>query len=122
MFIKVRRTFTLGSVLFLLLLFTLPSLYLKNECDGLRQLCDRVVNAEDREAYAELRDRYEAMRSKAEMFLDHKALDGATVPLRLMGVYLLEEDRTSLQAAAEEFLQALDCLQAVETGDLRLLL
>ena len=122
MFVKVRRVFTLGAILFLLLLFTLPSLYLKRECGVLKQLCAQVVNARDRTVYEELRGRYEAMRSKAELFLDHQVMDDATVPLRLMGVYLTAADDVSLAAAAEEFSQALDCLLSIETGDIKLLL
>ncbi len=108
--------------MFLLLLFTLPSLYLREQCDALNQLCGRVVSNEDMAAYDELRARYDAMRSKAELFLDHKVMDDATVPLELMGVYLAAKDHVSLQAAATEFRQALECMLSIETGDIRLLL
>ncbi len=122
MFVKVRQAFTVGAILFLLMLFTLPSLYLKNECKTLNQLCDRVVSSRDGAAYAELKGRYEAMRGKAELFLDHKVMDEATVPLELMGVYLDAGDAISLEAAATEFRQALRCMLSIETGDIRLLL
>lgn len=122
MFVKVRRIFTVGAVLFLLLLFLLPSLYLKQQCRLLNELCDRVVSTRDKAAYDELRERYEAMRGKAELFLDHKVMDDATVPLELMGVYLDAADAVSLKAAAAEFRQALQCMLSVETGDIRLLL
>ena len=58
MFVKVRRIFTVGAVLFLLLLFLLPSLYLKQQCRLLNELCDRVVSTRDKAAYDELRERY----------------------------------------------------------------
>ena len=129
MFVKVRRVFTVGSILFLLALFTLPSLYLKTQCAALRELCDQVLlakqadNAEAaRAAYDSLSAQYERMRSRAELFLDHKVMDQATLPLQLMGVYLPEQDLPSLTAAATEFLQALDCILAIETEDPRLLL
>ena len=122
MFVKVRQAFTVGAILFLLMLFLLPSLYLKRECEALNQLCDRVVSSRDRAAYAELKERYEAMRGKAELFLDHKVMDEATVPLELMGVYLDAGDAVALEAAAAEFRQALRCMLSIETGDIRLLL
>ena len=122
MFVKVRQAFTVGAILFLLMLFLLPSLYLKRECEALNQLCDRVVSSRDRAAYDQLRERYEAMRGKAELFLDHKVMDEATVPLELMGVYLYAGDAISLEAAAAEFRQALRCMLSIETGDIRLLL
>ena len=122
MFVKVRQAFTVGAILFLLMLFLLPSLYLKSECEALNQLCDRVVSSRDGAAYAELKERYEAMRGKAELFLDHKVMDEATVPLELMGVYLDAGDAVALEAAAAEFRQALRCMLSIETGDIRLLL
>ena len=121
MFVKVRRAFTAGAVLFLLFLFIVPSLYLRDQCTALNELCDRVL-AGDRAAYADLQARYEAMRSRAELFLDHRVMDDATVPLRLMDVYMEAGDQTSLRAAAAEFKQALECMLSIETGDLRLLL
>ena len=122
MFVKVRQAFTVGAILFLLMLFLLPSLYLKSECEALNQLCDRVVSSRDGAAYEELKERYEAMRGKAELFLDHKVMDEATVPLELMGVYLDAGDAIPLEAAATEFRQALRCMLSIETGDIRLLL
>ena len=122
MFVKVRQAFTVGAILFLLMLFLLPSLYLKRECEALNQLCDRVVSSRDGAAYTELKGRYEAMRGKAELFLDHKVMDEATVPLELMGVYLDAGDAVALEAAAAEFRQALRCMLSIETGDIRLLL
>ena len=121
MFVKVRRVFTVLSILFLLFLFIVPSLYLKDQCWALNQLCDQVVTG-DKAAYGALKKRYEAMRRRAELFLDHKVMDDATRPLELMGVYLDVDDSPSLLAAAAEFRQALDCMLAIETGDLRLLL
>ena len=122
MFVKVRQAFTVGAILFLLMLFLLPSLYLKRECEALNQLCDRVVSSRDGAAYDELKERYKAMRGKAELFLDHKVMDEATVPLELMGVYLDAGDAVALEAAAAEFRQALRCMLSIETGDIRLLL
>ena len=122
MFVKVRQAFTVGAILFLLMLFLLPSLYLKRECKALNQLCDRVVSSRDGAAYDQLRERYKAMRGKAELFLDHKVMDEATVPLELMGVYLDAGDAVALEAAAAEFRQALRCMLSIETGDIRLLL
>ena len=122
MFVKVRQAFTVGAILFLLMLFLLPSVYLKRECEALNQLCDHVVSSRDGAAYAELKERYEAMRGKAELFLDHKVMDQATVPLELMGVYLDAGDAVALKAAAAEFRQALRCMLSIETGDIRLLL
>lgn len=121
MFVKVRRAFTGGAVAFLLLLFILPSLYLREECAALNGLCDRVV-AGDTAAYGALRERYEAMRSRAELFLDHQVMDDASLPLELMGVYLDAGDTASLRAAAAQFRLALACMLNIETGDLRLLL
>ena len=109
------------AVLFLLFLFIVPSLYLRDQCEDLKALCDRAA-AGDRPAYEALRERYEATRSKAELFLDHRVMDDATVPLRLMEVYLSAGDQASLRAAAAEFRQALDCMLSIEIGDLRLLL
>ena len=124
MFVKVRRTFTVLSVLFLLGLFLLPSLYLRDRCAALNGLCDAVLTdarsgdgPAAREAYGTLTEAYEAMRRKAE-----QVMDDATVPLALMGVYLDAEDVVSLEAAAAEFRQALSCMLAIETGDIRLLL
>ena len=122
MFVKVRQAFTVGAILFLLMLFLLPSLYLKRECEALNQLCDRVVSSRDGAAYDQLRERYKAMRGKAELFLGHKVMDEATVPLELMGVYLDAGDAVALEAAAAEFRQALRCMLSIETGDIRLLL
>ena len=122
MFVKVRQIFTVGAILFLLVLFLLPSLYLKQQCGVLNEFCDKVVDTRDRAAYDQLRERYEAMRGKAELFLDHKVMDDATVPLELMGVYLDADDAVSLEAAATEFRQALRCMLSIETGDIRLLL
>lgn len=121
MFVKVRRAFTVGAVLLLLFLFIVPSLYLGAQCAALDQLTDRVLSG-DQAAYEALTKRYEAMRRRAELFLDHRVMDDATVPLKLMGVYLDAEDSLSLWAAAAEFRQALACMLAIETGDLRLLL
>ena len=129
MFVKVRRAFTAGAVLFLLLLFLLPARFLRGWCGELNELCDQVLEsdrtgavADARTAYDALRQEYEIMRGGAELFLDHRVMDDATVPLRLMGVYLDAGDSASLRAAAAEFRQALDCMLAIETGDLRLLL
>ena len=122
MFVKVRRIFTIASILFLLLLFTLPSLYLKRECEAMNELCKHVVSSQDIAAYAELKERYRDMRGRAELFLDHKVMDDATMPLALMEVYLDAGDAVSLAAAAAEFQQALTCMLTIETGDLRLLL
>ena len=121
MFVKVRRVFTIGAALFLLLLFILPSRYLHERCAELDTLCGRVLSG-DTAAYAVLEERYEAMRNKAELFLDHKVLDDATAPLKRMGVYLAAGDSASLRAAAAEFRQALSCMLSIEGGDLRLLL
>ena len=129
MFVKVRRVFTLCAILFLLALFILPSLFLRAQCAVLNDLCDRVLSAaraEDeaaaRTVYGSLQRQYQAMRAVAELFLDHQVMDDATVPLTLMGVYLNAGDTVSLAAAGAEFRQALDCMLAIETGDLRLLL
>lgn len=129
MFIKVRRIFTGGVILFLLLLFLLPARFLRGWCAELSELCDQVLtyaqNGETaiaEETYGTLRDEYEIMRKVAELFLDHRVMDDATMPLQLMGVYLDAEDNLSLRAAAAEFRQALDCMLAIEKGDLRLLL
>ena len=121
MFVKVRRAFTVGAVLLLLFLFIVPSLYLGAQCAALDQLTDRVLSG-DQAAYEALTKRYEAMRRRAELFLDHRVMDDATVPLRLMDVYMEAGDQTSLRAAAAEFKQALECMLSIETGDLRLLL
>lgn len=129
MFIKVRRVFTLGAAVFLLLLFTLPSLYLRDRCEALNGRAAQVLalnaagdGAGAQAAYEALWAEYDAMRARAELFLDHGVMDDATVPLKLMGVYLSGGDGLSLRAAAAEFCQALECMQAIETGDLRLLL
>ena len=121
MFVKVRRAFSACAVMFLLFLFVVPSLFLRGRCAELNELCDRVESG-DRAAYEALRERYEDMRGKAELFLDHRVMDDATVPLALMEVYLEAKDSISLEAAATEFRQALNCMLAIETGDLRLLL
>ena len=129
MFVKVRRAFTIGAVLFLLLLFLLPARFLRGWCAELNGLCDQVLESDRigaaidaRTAYDALQSEYEIMRRVAELFLDHRVIDEATGPLRLMGVYLDAGDSVSLRAAAAEFRQALDCMLAIETGDLRLLL
>lgn len=129
MFVKVRRAFTAGAVLFLLLLFLLPVRFLRGWCTELNGLCDQVLqydgagaSSDARTAYDALQSEYEIMRQVAELFLDHRVMDDATVPLRLMGVYLDAGDSASLRAAAAEFRQALDCMLAIERGDLRLLL
>ena len=129
MFIKVRRIFTVGAVAFLLLLFTLPSLFLKSRCEALSGDVDRLLLLDEagdeagaQAAYEALKGRYEAMRKGAELFLDHQVMDDATRPLALMEVYLRGGDSLSLRAAAAEFRQALDCMLAIETGDLRMLL
>ena len=129
MFIKVRRVFTVCTILTLALLFTLPARYLNGWSRELNELCDQVLlYAERGEAanaaklYGTLQDEYEMMRSVTELFLDHRIMDDATVPLKLMGVYLDAGDGVSLRAAAAEFRQALGCMLDIETGDLRLLL
>lgn len=129
MFIRVRRIFTVGAVAFLLLLFILPSLYLQGQCEALSADADQVLALDEagdeagaQAAYEALKGRYEAMRKRAELFLDHQVMDDATQPLALMGVYLAAGDSLSLRAAATEFRQALDCMLAIETGDLRMLL
>ena len=129
MFVKVRRTFTVLSILFLALLFLLPARFLRGWCAELNDLCGQVLSyaqagdtAMAEETYGALREEYEIMRRVAELFLDHRVMDDATLPLGLMGVYLSAGDAVSLQAAAAEFRQALDCILAIETGDLRLLL
>ena len=121
MFVKVRRVFTVGAAAFLLFLFTVPSLFLKHRCAELDELCDRVLSG-DRAAYETLTERYDSLRSRAELFLDHRVMDDATLPLEMMGVYLASGEQVSLRAAATEFRQALDCMLSIETGDLRLLL
>lgn len=129
MFIKVRRAFTLLTVLFLLGLFTLPALYLRDRCAELNELCGQVLFAarsgdavEAQRTYVALLTQYEALRRKAELFLNHTVMDDATAPLREMDVYLKTGDAPALEAAAVRFRLALDCMLAVETGDLRLLL
>lgn len=129
MFVKVRRAFTVISIVFLLGLFTIPSLYLKDRCKELDRLCEQVLSAAGskdqaaaREAYGALTEVYEDMRRKAELFLDHQVMDDATTPLKLMGVYLEAEDPVSLKAEAAAFRQALQCMLSIETGDIRLLL
>ena len=111
-FVKVRRAFTVGAVLLLLFLFIVPSLYLGAQCAALDQLTDRVLSG-DQAAYEALTKRYEAMRRRAELFLDHRVMDDATVPLKLMGVYLDVDDSPALLAAATEFRQALACMLAL---------
>lgn len=129
MFVKVRRAFTAGSILFLLVLFTLPSLYLKSRCRELSALGEQVLayalaenNPAARETYGTMRERYEAMRGKAELFLDHRVMDAATLPLALMEVYLTAGDTVSLEAAFVQFQEALNCILAIEAGDPRLFL
>lgn len=129
MFIKVRQAFTVLAILLLLGLFILPALYLKDRCQALDELCAQVLTfaragdgAAARKTYGELTETYEAMRSRAELFLDHAVVDDATLPLKLMGVYLEANDPLSLEAAATEFQQALACMLAIETGDIRMLL
>ena len=108
---------------------SLLSLFLRDRCRELNELCDQVLeNVEGgdalaaRMAYGTLTDRYEAMRDCAELFLDHRVMDDATLPLEQMGVYLHAEDAVSLQAVTAQFRQALECMLAIEAGDLRLLL
>lgn len=129
MFVKVRRVFTVLSVLFLLFLFIFPSLYLKDRCAELDELCGQVLYAarsgdavEAQRTYVALRNRYEQMRRKAELFLNHGVVDEATMPLYEMDVYLKTGDVLALEAAAVRFRLALDCMLAIETGDLRLFL
>lgn len=129
MFIKVRRTFTVLAVLFLLGLFLLPARFLRGWCTELNELCDQVLLYDEtgaadmaRRDYESLRQEYEIMRAVAELLLDHRVMDDATLPLELMGVYLDAGDQVSLKAAAAEFRQALECMLSIETGDLRLLL
>ena len=129
MFVKVRRWFTLLSVLFLLLLFLLPSLYLNDRCGELDELCGQILYAARsgdavtaQRTFVTMRTRYEQLRRRAELFLDHKVMDDASMPLALMGVYLQAGDHISLRAEAARFQQALACLQAIETGNIRLLL
>ncbi len=129
MFVKVRRVFTVCAILFLLGLFILPSRFLRGWCAELNELCDQVLLYEQagetdtaRKNYDSLRREFEIMRGVAELFLDHRVMDDATLPLELMGVYLDAGDRVSLKATATEFRQALACMLAIETGDLRLLL
>ena len=121
MFVKVRRAFTAASILFLLFLFVVPSLYLRNQCAALNALCGRVLSG-DESAYGEMTARFEAVRDRAELFLDHRVMDDAGLPLKQMGVFLAAGDRVSLEAAAAQFRLALDCMLAIETADLRLLL
>ena len=129
MFVKIRRAFTIAAILVLLWLFIFPSLFLQDRCEALNGECDALLAAvrdgdmpAAREDYASLQAQYEAMRIRTELFLDHRVMDDATVPLKLMGVYLQAEDAVSLAAAAAEFRQALACMLAIETGDPRLLL
>ncbi len=129
MFVKVRRAFTVCTILVLLGLFTLPSLYLQDRCAALNDLCDRVLRDvqagagdDARMVYGALREQYEAMRRRAELFLDHRVMDDASLPLEQMGVYLTQGDEVALAAAAAQFRLALDCILSIETGDLRLLL
>ena len=129
MFVKVRRWFTLLSVLFLLLLFLLPSLYLNDRCGELDELCGQILYAARsgdavtaQRTYVTMRTRYEQLRRRAELFLDHKVMDDATAPLYEMDVYLKTGDTLALEAAAVRFRLALACMLSIETGDLRLLL
>lgn len=124
MFVKVRRAFTVGAVLFLLGMFTLPSLYLRTQCAALNGLCGEVLSAQGRQdapaaqaAYEALQARFDAMRRLGELFLDHRVLDDAARPLSLMGVYLQAGDAVSLTAAASEFELALGCLLSIEGGN-----
>ena len=129
MFIKVRRAFTALAVLFLLGLFLLIPRFLRGWCAELNELVDLVLQydlagetALAQKNYEALQQEYAIMRGGAELFLDHRVMDDATLPLRLMGVYLEAGDQVSLKAAAAEFRQALACMLAIETGDLRFLL
>ena len=129
MFVKVRRAFTVGAVLFLLGMFTLPSLYLRTQCAALNGLCGEVLSAQGRQdapaaqaAYEALQARFEAMRRLGELFLDHRVLDDAARPLALMGVYLQAGDAVALTAAASEVELALGCLLSIEGGNPGLLL
>lgn len=129
MFIKVRRAFTVGVILFLLCLFVFPSLFLQGRCQQLGELCGRVVTGVDggdtaaaRAAYETLKVRFEAMRAYGELFLDHKVMDDASRPLTRMGVYLDAGDGVALRAEAADFLLALNCILAIETVDLGLFL
>lgn len=129
MFVKVRRAFTVGAVLFLLGMFTLPSLYLRTQCAALNGLCGEVLlascagdEAAAQAQYEALQARFEAMRRLGELFLDHRVLDDAARPLALMGVYLQAGDAVALAAAASEFELALGCLLSIEGGNPGLLL
>ena len=129
MFVKVRRVFTAGAILFLLGLFILPSLFLRGWSAELNGLCDQMLLCERtgeedaaRKAYEALQYEYGIMRGVAELFLDHRVMDDATLPLELMGVYLGAKDQTALEAAAAQFRLALECMLNIEKGDIRMLL
>ncbi len=129
MFIKVRRWFTLCAILFLLLLFTVPSFYLRSRCRELNELCDKLLSASQTGEAAEaavlhrqMRAIFEGMKAPMESFLDHAVVDEAALPLTLMGVYLDAGDETSMKAAAAQFRMALSCMQSIEGFDLRLFL
>ena len=66
MFVKVRRAFTVGAVLFLLGMFTLPSLYLRTQCAALNGLCGEVLLASRAGDEAAAQAQYEALQARFE--------------------------------------------------------
>ena len=129
MFLKVRRVFTVGVVVFLLGLFSLPALYLEGQCAQMEQLTEELLAAADREdfaaaqgAYGKLRQRMTDMKPRADSFLDHAVVDQAALPVEQMGVYLSAGDKVGLRAAAAELRLALSCIRSIEGFHLRMFL
>lgn len=117
MFIRVRRTFTLLALLGLGLLFILPGWYIRTQCRQMEALCRQTAQDMDEEAFAQLQSQFTDFSRQAAYFVPHGAMDEALAPLRRMNVYLSHGDAAALQASAEAFTMALDCIRSMETMD-----
>lgn len=127
MFISVRRFFTLFAAIFLLVIFFLPSGFLKSRVSALQGLNRELIQAVDEgngdetlRLLTEIEILYAKTEPTVEFFLDHTAVDAASLPLSLMRSYFVKGDDTSLRASAVEFSLALEHILSIEAFNVRM--
>ncbi|MBQ7279016.1 MAG: hypothetical protein IJR17_07480 [Clostridia bacterium] len=122
MFIKVRRLFTAGAILALLLLFILPGVYIRQSCRELSSLAMAVAESRNQADFEKLYAGYDEFSQTLDFFVPNVLISPASQAMERMKAYTEQGEATELWRAARDFCLALGDIAAAETLDSHLFL
>lgn len=122
MFIKVRRLFTAGAILALLLLFIVPGVYIRKSCRELQSLAMAVAKTRNQGDFEKLYAGYDEFSQTLDFFVPNVLISPASQAMERMKAYTEQGEATELWRAARDFCLALGDIAAAETLDSHLFL